>query len=444
VQREDGSIVINSRPGSGNDWPRAIAVSTDRGLTWSPPTMDFNAGLFNGVQTSLIRYTGGPRTRDVNRLLFSRPDAPMRWNMTVSISYDEGYSWRYSRSISPIRAYYSDLAHLSDGTIVLLYGCDGNLDGTPRRVAVARFNLEWLTQGRDSLATGPEVTSSTHNLAYPAPPARRSGGTVAVVEDANAAGGARATYTPGAAGDFIEYPFVAAPGGEYELWLRYYRSTDGGLVTVTVDGETPRNSTLDLTSFRGDGYGVVLLDRMRLQAGLHTIGFTLAGAGLGGGTALALDELSLVSASAAPDVREDVVVDNGGLGFEIVGTWGSSRGAPGYYGFNYLTHARGTGANVARWRPAILGDDRYEVQVAYSADPNRATNAPYTVHHAEGSTTVPVNQRLHGTPDIRTGEWMSLGTFPFRAGIDGYVELTDGADGVVIADAVRFLRQPRP
>ncbi|WP_433430536.1 exo-alpha-sialidase [Nonomuraea sp. CA-141351] len=441
VQREDGTVVMNSRPGSGNDWPRDIAVSEDDGLTWSPPRMDFSPGLFNGCDTGLIRYTGGPRSRAVNRVLFSRPDSPMRWNMTVAVSYDEGHSFRYSRSVNPGRGYYSDLACLSDGTIVLLYGCDGDLDGTPRRVAAARFNLEWLTQGRDSLATGPRLTETTHDLGHPATRARRSGGTVSVVREATARGGARAAFAPAAAGDFIEYPFVVARGGEHELWLRYYRSADGGLMAVTVDGKTPRNSTSDLTAFRGDGYDVVLLDRMGLRPGPHTIRFTLAGAGRGGGTAISLDQLSLIRAATAPDIREEVTVDNGGLGFDVTGSWPSSRGVTGYYGFNYLTHARGTGGNVARWRPALPGDDRYEVLVSYSADANRATNATYVVHHAEGATPVAVNQRVRGVPDVRMGEWTSLGTFSFRAGLEGYVELSDAADGVVIADAVRFRRQ---
>ncbi|MFD1546117.1 golvesin C-terminal-like domain-containing protein [Nonomuraea guangzhouensis] len=440
VQREDGTVLMNSRPGSGNDWPRDIAVSSDGGLTWSPPTMNFSPSLFNGVDTGLVRYSGGPGSGDVNRVLFSRPDAPMRWNMTVAVSYDEGDSFRYARSVNAGRGYYSDLARLSDGTIILLYGCDGDLDGTPRRVAAARFNLEWLTQGRDSLTTGPKLTETTYDLGHTAR-AHTSGGTVTVVSEATARGGARAAFAPAATGDYIEYPFFVLQRDARELWLRYYRTGDGGLMTVTVDGKTPRTSTVDLTAFRGDGYDVVLLDRKRLRPGPHTIRFTLAGAGRGGGTAISLDQLSLIEAAASPDVREEVTVDNGGLGFDTTGTWPSSRGVPGYYGFNYLTHARGTGANTARWRPALPGDDRYEVLVSYAADPNRATNAPYVVHHAEGTTAVPVNQKVRGVPDIRMGEWKSLGTFSFRAGLDGYVELSDAADGVVIADAVRFRRQ---
>ncbi|WP_405058741.1 exo-alpha-sialidase [Kribbella sp. NBC_01505] len=405
VQRVDGSIIIlNSRPGSGNDWPRGVAVSTDDGLSWSRPGLDFGAGLFNGVDTGLISYPG-------DRVLFSRPDAPMRRNMTVAVSYDEGDSFRYSRVVNPGRSYYSDLGRLSDGTIVLLYGRDGDLDGFPRNVAVARFNLEWLTQGRDSLATGPALTTQTFPLGPPP------------------------TGT-------IEYPFMVTRDDQYELWLRYYRTADGALVTLAVDGQTPRTSAIDLTAFRGDGYDVVLVDTRRLAPGRHTLRVTLAGAGRGGGKAVSLDKLSLITAPAKPDLREEVTVDNDGLGFEVVGEWNSARSIAGYYGFNYLTHPKGTGTSLARFRPALPADGRYEVLVSYTADPNRASNAKYAVHHATGTSTITVNQRVRATPDNRTGEWKSLGIFTFKAGIAGYVQLSDAADGFVIADAVRFRRQP--
>ncbi|TCC34649.1 exo-alpha-sialidase [Kribbella sindirgiensis] len=436
VERSDGTVVINSRPGSGQDWPRGIAVSSDGGLTWSESVLDFSAGLFNGCDNSLINYPG-------RRMVFSRPDAPMRWNMTVSVSYDEGYSFRYGRTVHPGRSYYSDLANLSDGTIVLLYGCDGDLDGSPQRVSVARFNLEWLTQGRDSLGTGPQLTERTVDLGNSAPAARRSGGTITVVREPTARRGARAVFTPAAVGDYLEYSFTAAGDCEYELWLRYFRSSTGGLVTVTVDGRELRNSSFDFTTFRMDGYAVALLDRLSLRAGRHTIRFTLAAPGRGGGTTMSLDELSMVQSVHAPDVREEVTVDNGGdLGFSVVGTWPSSRGVPGYYGFNYVSHAKGTGANVAQWRPALPGGDRYEVLASYSATTNRATDATYVVHHADGVTPVTVDQTKNGVPEVRTGEWVSLGVFRFAAGLDGYVELSDAANNVVVADAVRFRRQP--
>ncbi|MGN9909860.1 golvesin C-terminal-like domain-containing protein [Phytohabitans sp. LJ34] len=445
VQRDDGPVVVNGRAAAGGNRQRIVAVSQDRGLTWSPPKLDGATGVFNAVDASLVRYTGGPRSHDIDRILFSRPDAPMRWNMTVSVSYDEGHSFRYSRVVNPNRSYYSDLARLSDGTIVLLYGCDGDIPSFPRRIALARFNLEWLTQGRDSLSRGPRLTEHRHDLGRTAPHARRPGGTVAVVREPTARDGARAVYTPHAAGDYIEYPFEAGHGGVFEVWLRYYRPVAGGLVAVTIDGRAPRVAAIDTTAESADGYDVVRLDRLRLGPGRHRVRFTLAGPGRGGGQLISLDELSLVEAPGPADVREDITIDNGEQGFQVVaGTWPGGTGVPGYYGSNYTSHAAGDGTAAVRWRPAIPGDDRYEVRVSYSAASNRATNATYVVHHAGGSTPVAVDQRVRGVPGPRGGEWVSLGTFPFTAGLDGRVELSDAANGVVVADAVQWVRTSSP
>lgn len=432
VQREDGTVVINGRYGAGGNKQRGTSVSVDRGLTWAPPVLDGGTGVFNAVDASLTRHSRG-------RVLFSKPDSPMRWNMTVSVSYDEGYSFRYSRVVNPLRSYYSDLAVLSDDTIILLYGCEGDIPSAPRRVGAARFNLEWLTNGRDSVKAGPRLTEKTHNLGV-AP--RCSAGAVVVVREATARGGTRAVFTPDAVGDFVEYPFTVGSDGEYELWLRYFRPVAGGLVTVTVDGKAPWNSTVDTTADVVDGYDVVFLGKQRLRRGRHTIRFTLAGAGRGGGQLISLDELSVVTARTQPDVREEVTIDTGELGYQALsGTWRSSTGVPGYYGSNYLTHVAGPGDAVVRYRPAIPGDDAYEVLVSYTADPNRTSAAPYTVHHADGATTVAVNQKVRGVPETRGGEWVSIGTFNFRAGLDGYVELANAPVGVVIADGVRFRRR---
>jgi len=442
VQRADGTVVINGRYGAGGNKQRGVSVSTDGGLTWAVPALDGATGEFNAVDASLTRLSGGPRSRDVDRVLFSYPDSPMRWNMTVAISYDEGYSFRYRRVVNPLRGYYSDLAHLSDGTIILLYGCEGDIPSAPRRVAAARFNVEWLTQGRDSTHGGPRLSERTVDLARHG---RNSAGTVEVVREVLARDGARAVFTPAAAGDFLEYPFTVGRSGEYELWLRYFRPMAGGLVAVTVDGHAPRVSAIDTSAQQVDGYDVVQLDRLRLRAGRHTLRFTLAGAGRRGGQLISVDELSIVTARAAADIREEITIDTGELGYEVLaGTWKSSTGVPGYYGSNYLTQSKGpVDAAAVRYRPAIPGDDSYEVLVSYTADPNRATDAPYTAHHADGSTLVPVNQQVRGVPENRGGEWVSVGTYQFTAGLAGYVDLTSSPTGVVIADAVRFRRRPR-
>ena len=67
---------------------------------------------------------------------------------------------------------------------------------------------------------------------------------------------------------------------------------------------------------------------------------------------------------------------------------------------------------------------------------SRASNAPYTVNYDGGSQTVPADQQTNGA------QWNLLGTWTFVAGTSGNVQLTNNANGVVIADAVRFQLQP--
>ncbi|MFC7639699.1 exo-alpha-sialidase [Streptosporangium lutulentum] len=107
VQRSDGTVLVNGRAASGGNRQRIVSVSADRGLTWSPPRLDGSTGTFNAVDASLLRYTGGPGRSEVDRMLFSRPDSPVRTNLTVSVSYDEAHSFRYSRVINEGRSYYS-------------------------------------------------------------------------------------------------------------------------------------------------------------------------------------------------------------------------------------------------------------------------------------------------------------------------------------------------
>ncbi|WP_405146566.1 exo-alpha-sialidase [Sphaerisporangium sp. NBC_01403] len=437
VQRSDGTVLVNGRAASGGNRQRIVAVSADRGLTWSPPRLDGSTGTFNAVDASLLRYTGGPGSSEVDRVLFSRPDSPVRTNMTVSVSYDEAHSFRYSRVINEGRSYYSELARLSDGTILLVYGCDGDNPSFPRRVAICRFSLEWLTHGRDGLRRGPRYDERLVDLSTGA---HASGGTVSIVTDAVARGGSRAVFTPDQAGAHVEYTVDVRRPGSYELLLRYFRAAAGGLVTVTVDGRRPRTAVLDTTADRADGYDVARLGTVGLKAGRHKIRFTASGAGRGGGTLVSLDTLSLIGAPSQADVRDEVVVDNDELGYQVVsGTWSAGTSVAGYRGGNYRSAPAGTGERVVRWRPVVPHDGDYEVQVSHTAHENRASDAPFTIIHAGGTSVVRVDQRVPGVTEPRGGSWVSLGTYRMTEG-PATIELSNAANGVVVADAVRLLR----
>jgi len=69
------------------------------------------------------------------------------------LSYDEGHTWPVSKVLEPGISGYADLAVGPGGTIYCLYehgGVEGNAFDSAY-LTLARFNLEWLTDGRDSL-----------------------------------------------------------------------------------------------------------------------------------------------------------------------------------------------------------------------------------------------------------------------------------------------------
>ncbi|MEU9449742.1 exo-alpha-sialidase [Streptomyces sp. NPDC048277] len=442
VQRSDGSVFVNGRAAAGGEGQRIVSVSSDDGLTWSQPAFDGGTGSFNAVDAGLLRYTGGPGSRDTGRVLFSRPDSPVRRNMTVSVGYDEGFSYRYQRVVNENRSFYSDLARLSDGTIVLFYGCDGDMASVPLRVNVCRFSLDWLTRGRDSLRHGPHYRETVVALA--GADREVTGGTVGTVADPLARGGERLVLTPEQVGDAVEFTFRVPRTGEYELLLRHHRPADGALATVTVHRSGLPAYTIDTTAQSADGYDLAHLGTTRLRAGRHTLRCEVTGTGRGGGTRLGLDSLSLIEAPGSADVRAEVVVDNDRLGFGILaGSWPTATADPGFWSGNYRTAPSGSGERRVRWWPAVPQDGVYEVQVSYPPSATRASNAPYTVVHADGSTTVRIDQRVAGAADPRGGTWVSLGEFGLRAGLGTSVGLTNDADGPVAADAIRLLG-PRP
>jgi len=137
------------------------------------------------------------------------------------------------------------------------------------------------------------------------------------------------------------------------------------------------------------------------------------------------------------------VVDDADATF--VGDWGYSSYIPGFYDEGYRYNHPGGSQATATWSFNIPQAGSWEVFATWSSYKNRATNAPYTINHAQGTTTVTVNQEQNG------GEWVSLGTYNFETGQTN-VKLTDNANDVVIADAIQLVpkntsptpQQPQP
>ena len=161
IELADGRTMLNIR----NESPehrRAVSYSADGASGWSAPR--FHPELIEPIcMASLVRLsTEAEHGR--SRILFANPDSDeprdpenpegnfKRQNVTVRLSYDEGETWPVSRPIEPGVSGYSDLAVGADGTIYLIYerGTPTDSGAHVKNLTVARFNLAWLTKGRDS------------------------------------------------------------------------------------------------------------------------------------------------------------------------------------------------------------------------------------------------------------------------------------------------------
>ena len=99
------------------------------------------------------------------------------------------------------------------------------------------------------------------------------------------------------------------------------------------------------------------------------------------------------------------------------------------------------GKPAATFTPDLPRAGRYEVFVAYANNPNRATNVPVKIHHADGMTTVTIDQkRKPAVKDLL----QSVGVFRFEKGRRGSVEVSnEGTTGYVTIDAVKWIEVPR-
>ncbi|MBW3543499.1 MAG: FAD-dependent oxidoreductase, partial [Planctomycetes bacterium] len=138
-----------------------------------------------------------------------------------------------------------------------------------------------------------------------------------------------------------------------------------------------------------------------------------------------------------PATLKGIVVDDADA--KLTGGWQSSRSIDGFVGEHYLHDGDARkGELTAVFRPKLPRAGRYEVRIAYTPNPNRATNASVTVESAEGSKRLLVNQQRKPGD----GAFHSLGVFRFDAGDKGAVTVTNaGSDGHVIVDAVQLLPQ---
>lgn len=139
-----------------------------------------------------------------------------------------------------------------------------------------------------------------------------------------------------------------------------------------------------------------------------------------------------------PATLPGIVVDESAA--ELVGEWAYSTHTPPYVGIGYLHDQKaGKGQKSATFTPDLPAAGLYEVRLAHCHNVRRSRMAPITIRHADGETTVRIDQQA--TPE-HGKLFRTLGRFRFKAGKAGWVQVTNGGtepDKVVIADAVQFL-----
>ncbi|MFB9273778.1 glycoside hydrolase family 9 protein [Cohnella cellulosilytica] len=140
-------------------------------------------------------------------------------------------------------------------------------------------------------------------------------------------------------------------------------------------------------------------------------------------------------------VFDAVIVDNRDIdNVSIVGAWTSSNAGTGKYGPDFLQDGNADkGAKSVTFTPELaeFGSGTYRVYAMWSSHDNRASNVPVDIVHADGTATVTLNQKTGG------GVWLLLGTYRFETGAPGSVTVrTDGTNGYVVADAVKFEPDP--
>ena len=130
---------------------------------------------------------------------------------------------------------------------------------------------------------------------------------------------------------------------------------------------------------------------------------------------------------------EGIVVDDEAA--TRTGTWGLSTAIGPFLEQGYRHDGDdGKGDRTIRFTTPLT-PGRYELQLAYTANPNRARNVPVTITHADGVTAKTINQQQ---PPAIDGLFVSLGTYTFAD--TGTVEISNAETaGHVIADAVVFL-----
>lgn len=237
----------------------------------------------------------------------------------------------------------------------------------------------------------------------------------------------------GVGGKSVTYTPAMTTTGNYNVYLQYTSYSNrasnvpvdivhaGGTATYYVDQRTGGGNLVEVGSgfpfAAGGGWQV----RIRNDG---ANGYIVADA--------------VVLAPTTPGSRI-IELDNSSTGVVKVGAWTSSQVNSGYIGSDYVHdgNAGSAGGRSVRYTAALPVTGFYKVYLNFTSGTNRASNVPVDIMHAGGASTVQVNQQSGGGTFVDLG-----GVYLFDSGQSSSVVIrNDGANGYVIADAVRWVLQ---
>jgi hypothetical protein len=131
-------------------------------------------------------------------------------------------------------------------------------------------------------------------------------------------------------------------------------------------------------------------------------------------------------------------IDNGDAGYSEVGSGWKNNTSGGFEGDSRY-HSKGSGAEKALWTFTNLPAGTYQVEATWVANSTNASNAPYTLN---GGPAILVNQQVAPNDvlsDVYTTFWKILGTATVGSNGTLTVQLSDAANGRVVADGVRVI-----
>ncbi|RQV98163.1 hypothetical protein EH221_02525, partial [bacterium] len=238
------------------------------------------------------------------------------------------------------------------------------------------------------------------------------------------------------------------------VWVRFF---DNGVSILNAKGKPQTVTDADLaklSGYAGPYYRFQGGQNPTVNDGSRFTSSTLGGYFLNQPIGKVLGD-GLLLLKSPQKVVSEIVIDNVNAGTSpasepatLTGNWinqqyGNSftmeeASWMGVYG--YASTSAGDGSTKATFKPTIGVAGNYEVFEwhGYFGDtPTQtveATNVPCTITLGAGKT---INLTINQSTNF--GQWNSLGTYYFSKGTDGQLVITNKANGIVLADAFKFV-----